>query len=121
MKSRKIKRKKEKRSNILLKIVAILSVIGAIVFGTSLFLIDMLPLKYLIIVYGVIIIIFIILLLFTFRSRVSKVIKVICLIFFLLFDFIFGVGIKYILETYNFIDIVNDKLLQKELLCCNAI
>lgn len=114
MKSRKIKRKKEKRSNILLKIVAILSVIGAIVFGISLFLIDMLPLKYLMIVYGVIIIVFIILLLLIFKNKGSKTIKVICLIFFLLFDFIFGMGIKHISKTVNFMDIINDKLLQKE-------
>ena len=107
-------RKLKRKLNILFKIIGIISIIICIIFSVLLFFLNMLPTKFLIIIYIFLFILYFILLLFIFIYKIKMKIKVFSIIFLILFDILFGFGIKYISDTINFVDILNNEMFQKE-------
>ena len=47
-------------------------------------------------------------------TKIKNKLKITAIIFLTLFGLVFGIGIKYLSETIGFMDVINDKLLQKE-------
>lgn len=109
-----MKKKKKKISNIIFNIIGLISLIVAIVFVIYVFNLNMLPSKYMNLFIIVLGIIYVILFLFTVPPRIKNKFKAICSVFFILFAFLFGFGIKYVDKTISFIDKINDDLSQKE-------
>ena len=109
------KSKKQKRFfNLLFNIIAFSSLAIMLVFCFWLYRLDMVPMKFLGIIYGVLSVIFFILILLTLPKKIKLKVKTICAIVFLLFSLVFCFGIKYIDKTISFIDSINDELAQKE-------
>lgn len=100
--------------NAFFNVIALVAVIIMLVFCFYLFKLDMIPFKYLSILYGVIGVIFLILLGLTLPRKIKFKVKTVCLIFFLLFSTIFVLGIKYVDKTIEFLDVINTELSQKE-------
>ena len=109
-----MKRKKKKKINILFKIIGIISLVITLFFCVTLFLLNMLPTKYLIIIYSIILVLYTILLLLVMLKKIKVKIKTFCTIILIIFDIIFGFGIYYISETISFVDIIDNKMHQKE-------
>lgn len=114
MGKKRMKRTTKKKFNIFFKIVATFSAIVAIVFSVALFILNMVPLKYLTIIYFILFVLYLMLLFLVFKSKIKIVVKAFCIIIFIIFDIIFGIGIKYISETINFVDVIDNKMNQKE-------
>lgn len=112
--SKKIGRKKRKKLNVFFKVFSIISVVIAIVFCIMLFLLDMIPAKFLIIIYSVVFILYVLMLVLSLISKVKISIKFFCAVFFLAFNIIFCIGIKYIGDTISFVDIIDNVMHQKE-------
>ena len=110
------KKGKKKRIylNIFFNVVAVVAVIVMLVFCIYLFRLDMIPFKYLSVLYLVIGVIFLILLGLTLPRKIKYGIKAVCLVFFGTFSLLFLYGIKYVDKTISFIDTINNKLSQKE-------
>ena len=106
--------KNKRKKYIILKIVAIISVIAYLVFSIMLMVLDMLPLKYLSIFLGAFSVLYIIFLIFVFVKKIKRKFKIVSFVFLTIFGISFGIGTKYLSETINFIDVINNKLLQKE-------
>ena len=113
MKNKRMKKSKVV-SNIIFNIIALISTIVALVFVIYIYKLDMLPSKYLTMLFASIGIIYLIMLLFTLPRRMKTKIKVVCAVFFVIFSLVFGLGIKYVDKTISFIDKINDDLSQKE-------
>ena len=111
---RRIDKNKKKKICRWLKVISIISTIMAILFCLSLFVLDMLPLKYLIIIYAFLFILYYILLFLIFKFKIKLKIKVVCIIFMIIFDIVFGFGIKYVFDTISFVDLIDNALHQKE-------
>lgn len=111
--SRKAKNNNKKIFNI----ITIMSVIIAIIFGIMLYNLGMIPEKYLLIIYSSFIVLYLILTYLVFKKNARIKIKLLCIIFLVIFDIIFGMGIKYINKTINFIDTINNELFQNEEFC----
>lgn len=94
--------------------MALISVVIMLIFCLYLYRLDMIPMKYLGIIYGVIGTIFLVLVLLTLPRKIKIRIKSICFLFFVGFSLLFGFGIKYVDKTISFLDIINDELSQKE-------
>ena len=114
MRKRRVNRKLKKKLNILFKIIGSISLIICIIFCILLFFLNMLPTRYLFIIYIFLFLLYFILLLFIFIYKIKIKIKIISIIFLIIFDIIFGFGIKYISETINFVDLLNKEMYQKE-------
>ena len=93
-KNKKIKRSKV-ISNIIFNIIALISTVLAFVFCVYLYKLDMLPMKYLRIVFIGIGIFYLILLAMTLPRKLKIGFKIVACIFFLVFGFAFGYGIKF--------------------------
>ena len=104
----------KKRFNLLFKVIAVLSTIIAIFFSIALYLLDMLPFNYLIIIYIILFILYAIFLLLIFIYKIKLKLKVVAIVLLIIFNIIFGFGIKYIGQTMSFVDVLNNKLLQQE-------
>ena len=112
---RKKRNKKSKVvSNIVFNVIALISTIMAVAFCIYLYKLDMLPFNYLRIVFIGLGVFYLILLLFTLPRHMKIGFKIAACIFFILFGFVFGYGIKYVDKTISFIDKINDELKQKE-------
>ena len=109
-KSRKAKSNNKKMFNI----ITIISIIIAIVFGIMLYALGMVPEKYLLIIYAVSTLLFLVLTYLVFKKNIKSGIKIFCIVLFIMFDILFGIGIKYISKTINFVDVINNELFQKE-------
>ena len=113
-----MKKKRNKKSkvvsNIIFNVIALISTIMAVAFCIYLYKLDMLPINYLRIVFIGLGVFYLILLLFTLPRHMKIGFKIAACIFFLLFGFVFGYGIKYVDKTISFIDKINDELKQKE-------
>lgn len=109
-----MKRRKKKKINILFKVIGIISLVITLFFCVTLFLLNMLPTKYLVIIYSLILVLYTILLLLVMINKIKIKIKTICTIILVIFDIIFGIGIYYISETISFVDIIDNKMHQKE-------
>ena len=113
-KRKKDKRNRSKKNNIFFKITAVISLIIFIAFSVLLYILGMIPGKYLIIFYIVFGLIYIYLTLTSFLNNIKKKFRISSFIVLLLFGIVFSVGIKYISDTINFVDVINNDLLQKE-------
>ena len=109
-KNRKVKNNNKKIFNI----IGIISVIIAIIFGIMLYALGMIPEKYLLIVYVTFILLYLMLTILVFKKNIKSSIKVFCIVLFVIFDIVFGMGIRYISKTISFVDIINNELFQKE-------
>lgn len=113
-KNNKKSRVRKNKNNIFFRIIAIISTIIFVIFGIMLYMLDMIPFKYLIIFYVVFILLYIYLLLTSLLKNIKNKIRISSFIFLLLFGTIFGFGIKYLNDTMDFVGIISKDLLQKE-------
>lgn len=113
-----MKKNRRKRSNNkgiwFFRAVAIISIIIFIVFGIMLYVLDMIPFKYLIIFYIVFGLLYLYLFITSFPKKIKNKFKISSCVFLILFGTIFGVGIKYLNDTMDFVGLVSKDLLQKE-------
>lgn len=107
-------KRSKKKKNIISKIIAIISLILYIVFAVLLTMLNMIPQKYLMIFFIIFTLLYLIMLMFVFYKKIKKKIRVTAVIFLVIFALIFGIGIKYLSETINFFNVINNKILQKE-------
>ena len=112
----KKKRSKKRKvvSNIIFNVIAFISTVLALVFCVYLYKLDMLPTKYLKIVFIGLGVFYLILLAITLPRHMKTGFKIGACIFFVVFSLVFGYGIKYVDKTISFIDSINDELKQKE-------
>ena len=113
-KKNKKNRVRKTKNNIFFRMTAIISTIIFVIFGIMLYMLDMIPFKYLIIFYIVFILLYVYLLLTSLLKNIKNKIRISSFIFLLLFGTIFGFGIKYLNDTMDFVGIISKDLLQKE-------
>lgn len=112
---KKDKRKRSKNKGIwFFRTIAILSIIIFIVFGIMLYVLDMIPFKYLIIFYIVFGLLYLYLFITSFPKKIKNKFKISSCVFLILFATIFGVGIKYLNDTMDFVGVISKDLFQKE-------
>lgn len=113
-----MKKKKSKKNklvtNIIFNVIALISTILAVVFCIYLYKLDMLPEKYLTIIFIALGVFYLILLGLTLPRHMKIGFKIGACVFFVIFMLIFGYGIKYVDKTISFVDKINDELKQKE-------
>ena len=112
--SRKRSRNKKSNNKKIFNIITIISTIIAIIFGIMLFVLGMVPEKYLVAIYATFIVLYLILIYLVFKKNVKTSVKIFCVVLFIIFDIVFGMGIKYISKTIDFVDVINNELFQKE-------
>lgn len=113
MKKNRRKRSKNK-STWFFRVIAIISIIIFIVFGIMLYVLDMIPFKFLIIFYIVFGLLYLYLFITSFPKKIKNKFRISSCVFLILFGTIFGVGIKYLNDTMDFVGIISKDLLQKE-------
>lgn len=113
MKKNRRKRSKNK-STWFFRVIAIISIIIFIVFGIMLYVLDMIPFKYLIIFYIVFGLLYLYLFITSFPKKIKNKFKISSCVFLILFGTIFGVGIKYLNDTMDFVGVISKDLFQKE-------
>lgn len=112
---KKNRRKRSKNKGIwFFRAVAIISIIIFIVFGIMLYVLDMIPFKYLIIFYIVFGLLYLYLFITSFPKKIKNKFKISSCVFLILFATIFGVGIKYLNDTMDFVGVISKDLFQKE-------
>lgn len=112
---KKNRRKRSKNKGIwFFRAIAIISIIIFIVFGIMLYVLDMIPFKYLIIFYIVFGLLYLYLFFTSFPKKVKNKFKISSCVFLILFGTIFGVGIKYLNDTMDFVGVISKDLFQKE-------
>ena len=104
----------KKKKNMISKILGVISLIVYVVFCIFLIMLNMFPIKYLSLFLGIFTIIYIIFLVFIFVKKIKKKLRITATIILTLFAILFGIGIKYLSETIDFLDVINNKMLQKE-------
>ena len=107
-------KKKNKTFDIISKILSIISTIILLVFGYLIAKLDMIPNKYLALIYVVVGIIYICLLLTIFLPKIKKKIKITSIVILVIFSVIFGFASKYIFTTIDFMSIIDKDIFQKE-------
>ena len=110
----KVQKKSKVVLNVIFNIIAFISTIVAVVFCIYLYRLDMLPSKYLAIVFVALGVFYLILLGLTLPRHLKTGFKIGACIFFLLFGLAFAYGIKYSDKTISALDKINDELKQKE-------
>ena len=112
---KKDKRKRSKNKGIwFFRTIAILSIIIFIVFGIMLYVLDMIPFKYLIIFYIVFGLLYLYLFITSFPKKIKNKFRISSCVFLILFGTIFGIGIKYLNDTRDFVGVISKDLFQKE-------
>lgn len=112
---KKDKRKRSKNKGIwFFRTIAILSIIIFIVFGIMLYILDMIPFKYLIIFYIVFGLLYLYLFITSFPKKIKNKFRISSCVFLILFGTIFGIGIKYLNDTMDFVGVISKDLFQKE-------
>lgn len=112
---KKNRRKRSKNKGIwFFRVIAIISIIIFIVFGIMLYILDMIPFKYLIIFYIVFGLLYLYLFITSFPKKIKNKFKISSCVFLILFGTIFGVGIKYLNDTMDFVGVISKDLFQKE-------
>lgn len=101
-------------NNTVSTLIALFSVISAIVFCVYIYKLDMLPSKYLIIAFILIIVVYLIAISLLFFCSKSKIVKVICCIFFIVNSFISCCGIYFSDKTIETLDRICYHLSEKE-------
>ena len=105
--------KRIKKKNLKYKIIWSISFIVYAVFLVYLFILDMLPTKYLLMGIIPTALIYFITMIFMFNMKIKKKIKVTSSVFLIIFMLVFGVGIKYMYSTVGFLDAIDNKLFQR--------
>lgn len=105
--------KRIKKKNLKYKIIWSISFLVYVVFLVYLFILDMLPTKYLLIGIIPTALIYFITMIFMFNMKVKKKIKITSSVFLIIFMLVFGVGIKYMYSTVGFLDAIDNKLFQR--------
>lgn len=113
-KKNKRNRKNKSVSTHIFRVISVASVLIFIIFSIMLYILDMIPFKYLMIFYGVFILLYLYLMITTFPKKIKTKIKVISCVFLVLFGGVFGFGIKYLDDTMDFVGVISKDLLQKE-------
>lgn len=113
-KKNKRNRKNKSVSTHIFRTISVVSLLIFIIFSIMLYILDMIPFKYLMIFYGVFILLYLYLMITTFPKKIKTKIKVISCIFLVLFGSVFTFGIKYLNDTMDFVGIISKDLLQKE-------
>ncbi len=98
------KRKDKKKGNGLYRLFGFLLLISSLVLLGVVLYIDILPMKYLLALGGVLLLVNFILGFFLFRKNVKKKPKRVCAVFAVLFTILFGVGSFFIFKTFGVID-----------------
>lgn len=112
---KKDKRKRSKNKGIwFFRTIAILSIIIFIIFGIMLYVLDMIPFKYLIIFYIVFGLLYLYLFITSFPKKIKNKFRISSCVFLILFGTIFGIGIKYLNDTMDFVGVISKDLFQKE-------
>lgn len=112
---KKNRRKRSKNKGIwFFRAIAIISIIIFIVFGIMLYVLDMIPFKYLIIFYIVFGLLYLYLFITSFPKKIKNKFKISSCVFLILFGTIFGIGIKYLNDTMDFVGVISKDLFQKE-------
>ena len=112
---KKDKRKRSKNKGIwFFRTIAILSIIIFIVFGIMLYVLDIIPFKYLIIFYIVFGLLYLYLFITSFPKKIKNKFRISSCVFLILFGTIFGIGIKYLNDTMDFVGVISKDLFQKE-------
>lgn len=109
-----IMKSNKKKKNIISKILGIISLVIYVVFCVFLIMLNMIPMKYLSIFLIIFSIIYIIFLTFIFIKKIKKKLRITATIILTIFAILFGIGTKYLSETIDFLDVINNKMLQKE-------
>ena len=79
-----------------------------------LYVLDMIPFKFLIIFYIVFGLLYLYLIFTSFPKKVKNKFRISSCVFLILFGAVFGIGIKYLNDTMDFVGIISKDLLQKE-------
>lgn len=112
---KKKSRKRSKDKGIwFFRTIAIISIIIFIIFGIMLYILDMIPFKYLIIFYSVFGLLYLYLFFTSFPRKIKNKFRISSCVFLILFGTIFGIGIKYLNDTMDFVGVISKDLLQKE-------
>ena len=98
------KRKDKKKGNGLYRLFGFLLLVSSLVLLGVVLYIDILPMKYLLVLGGVLLLVNFILGFFLFRKNVKKKPKMVCAVFAVLFTILFGVGSFFIFKTFGVID-----------------
>ena len=104
---------KKRKKNFIFKAIWVISFIAYVIFLIYIFILDMIPTKYLTIIISITLMIYFLFMLFMFNKKIKKKIKVVSSLFLILFASGFGLGIKYLSDTVNFLDVIDNKLNQK--------
>ena len=79
-----------------------------------LYVLDMIPFKYLIIFYIVFGLLYLYLFITSFPKKIKNKFRISSCVFLILFGTIFGIGIKYLNDTMDFVGVISKDLFQKE-------
>ncbi len=112
--NKKVTKKKKKVLNIFFNIMGLISTIIMLIFCYCLYKLNMIPTKFLYIIYGALGIIYLIMILITLPPKVKVSIKTFCLVLFIILGTIFGFANKYIFDTMDFMSILDKEVFQKE-------
>ena len=111
MKKKKKKLKKAKIVNLLLSLIWIILII---INSYLIFKFDVLPTKYLTLFVLIVDLLPILLILFIHNKKIIKPVRIFSIFVELLFIIVLSVSFFYLNKTFNFIDSINDELVQKE-------
>lgn len=114
MKKNRRRKSSKNKSTWFFRVIAIISIIIFLVFGVMLYVLDMIPFKFLIIFYIVFGLLYLYLIFTSFPKKVKNKFRISSCVFLILFGTIFGIGIKYLDDTMDFVGIISKDLLQKE-------
>lgn len=106
--------KNKKVKNIIYKVIASISTLLVILFCFLIYKLNMLPFKYLIILYGFFFVICSLFNFFVFNNKVKSKIKLVVIILFLIIDLILGIGSKYLDDTIDFVGTFGENQEQSE-------
>ena len=112
--AKRVNKKKKLISNIVYKIIAFISIVIMLIFCMYLHKLDMLPTKYLTLIYLGIGVIYLILTLLILPRKVKSKVKTVAAILFVILGCVSFLGIKYSDKTIKFLGSVTKKLEQTE-------
>ncbi len=108
-----MKNRKNKKY-IMSKILGVISLILFVIFSVLLLMLDMLPTKYISIYFIIFGTLYLVFLMFIFINKIKNKLRITAVVFLCVFGIIFGIGTKYLSDTIGFMNVINNKLLQKE-------
>ena len=110
----RVTKKMRRKYNIFFNIVAFISLTLGLIFAILIYAIGMIPNKYITIIWIVLGVIYFVLLALTLPRKLKIKVKSVSCVMFIIFAVLFSFGIVYVNKTYNFLDLINNKLMQKE-------